>query len=500
MASSDYESDSFSNNTEPSLPQKGTSLQLAEIEILEAKLESWKNANQNKRSSIMLTLRNKIKNLDANVMLKMHEWVQKKKAIQTWLYIHSWSCSQQALIKYGGGWTLRKVVMHHQKKSINKVLEEAGIKQGSAEMIKSYQKAVNTVMKSLTAEEIQEAKALATEWNERQPPWDVQSETTEKKGHKYAEEFAKEMWKHHGARVVVMAAWEDADGEILTNSSRHDFNDELGNGKLFEELDECWDKFLKQRKSNGKPKTILPVSDNGTPYILNILDMQAPKLKDIMQTFVTFHYHMEGLQEFTEQHPNNIFGFKKWRDAGGSLQMPVAVANSSGVRMGVKQDLDGSPDHLAGKRAMDRMMQGRRKKNDGTGTSMVDEDAAKAVALLDAKWLRVTPASQLEPPHAWWQVVGSNSSPVQPMPEGHHTDSPDSLQLADPLAVPTTIKRAHKQEDSKCKLPIPSMIPMHQTSIDNARGMWQSKWVQKAPKQPDDNVTTPSPSKKCRQC
>ncbi|KAI6000356.1 hypothetical protein F5J12DRAFT_894806 [Pisolithus orientalis] len=194
MASSDYESDSFSNNTKPSLPQKGSSLQPAKIEILEAKLESWKNANQNK-----------IKNLDVNVTLKMDEWVQKK-AIQTWLYNHGWSHSRQALIKYGGSWTLRKVVMHHQKKSIKKVLEEAGIKQGSTEMIKSYQKAISTIMKSLTAEEIQETEALAKEWNEQQPPWDVQSETAEKKGHKYVKEFAKEMWKWCGARVVVMAA------------------------------------------------------------------------------------------------------------------------------------------------------------------------------------------------------------------------------------------------------------------------------------------------------
>ncbi|KAI6008151.1 hypothetical protein F5J12DRAFT_782388 [Pisolithus orientalis] len=108
--------------------------------------------------------------------------------------------------------------MHHQKKSINKVLEEASIKQGSAEMIKSYQKAIDTIMKSLTAKEIQEAKALAKEWNERQPPQDVQSETTEKKGCKYAEEFAKEMWKWCGARVVVMAAWEDADGEMIVGA------------------------------------------------------------------------------------------------------------------------------------------------------------------------------------------------------------------------------------------------------------------------------------------
>ncbi|KAI6006255.1 hypothetical protein F5J12DRAFT_783028 [Pisolithus orientalis] len=406
----------------------------------------------------MLTLRNKIKNLDANVMLKMHEWVWKKK--------------------------------------------------GSTEMIKSYLKAINTIMKSLTAKEIQEAEALAKEWNEWQPPQDVQSETTEKKGHKYAEEFAKEMWKWCGARVVVMVAWEDADGEILTNSSRHDFNDELGNGKLFEELDECQDKFVKyvqttfvnggtnaespdatpwsrQRKSNGKPKTILPVSKNSTPYIPNILDMQAPKLKDIMRTFVTFHYWkacrnsqatvtwsvittntalyiapqflppevpfkelsrltqdeltviLEWWQERKEWHPNNIFSFKKWRDAGGS-----------GARMCAKQDLDGRPEHLAGKRMMDKMMWGRRKlqwqtalpsnRNDSTGTHMVDEDAAEAVPLLDSQqWIARCQVAEgntcqpiaigKEPSNALQQVEGGITSPVQPVPDACCIDFPDSV-------------------------------------------------------------------------
>ncbi|KAI6143593.1 hypothetical protein BKA82DRAFT_4017350 [Pisolithus tinctorius] len=370
----------------------------------------------------MLTLRNKIKNLDVNVTLKTHEWVWKKKAIQTWLYNHGWSCSRRALIKYGGSWTLRKVAMHHQKKSINKVLEEARIKQGSTETIKSYQKAIDTVMKSLTAEEIQEAEALAIEWNEQQPPRDVQSEATEKKGCKYAEEFAKEMWKCCGARVVVMVAWEDANGEVIVGA--HDFNDELGNSKLFEDLDECWDKFF--------------------------LPPEVPFKEPSRLTQDELTAILEWWQEQKERHPNNIFSFKK---------------------------------------------------------CMVYEDAAEAVALLDSQqWIAGSRAAEgdtcwpfaigKEQPNAWPQVVGSTSSAVQPMTKGCHTDSPDSLQPAEPLAVPTTIKSTHKQEDSKRKLPIPSMIPTHRTGIDNASSMRQSKWVRKAPKQPDDDVPTPSPSKK----
>ncbi|KAI6008152.1 hypothetical protein F5J12DRAFT_782389 [Pisolithus orientalis] len=195
--------------------------------------------------------------------------------------------------------------------------------------------------------------------------------------------------------------------------------------------------------------------------------------------------------------------------------MLVAEANSSGVRMCVKQDLDGRPEHLAGKRMMDKMMWGRRKlqwqmgmkgcnwnlnvwqyylmgnkvvgsdsdnqsnlcqipptlpsnRNDGTGTSMVDEDAAEAVPLLDSQWqiarCQVAEgntcqpiAISKEPSNALQQVEGGITSPVQPVPDTHHIDLPDSVHLADPLAVPTTIRRDHKQEDSKHKLPIPLM-------------------------------------------
>ncbi|KAI5990818.1 hypothetical protein F5J12DRAFT_897613 [Pisolithus orientalis] len=140
---------------------------------------------------------------------------------------------------------------------------------------------------------------------------------------------------------------------------------------------------------------------------------------------------------------------------------------------------------------------------------MVDEDATEAVPLLDSQqWIARCQVAEgntcqpiaisKEPSNALWQVEGGITSPVQPVPDAHCIDSPDSVHLADPLAVPTTIRRDHKQEDSKCKLPIPSMIPMHWTGIDNVRGMQQSKWMQKALKQPDDDVPTPSPSKKRR--
>ncbi|KAL4075249.1 hypothetical protein V8B97DRAFT_2022252 [Scleroderma yunnanense] len=261
--------------SESPLAQEGN-LWEEEIKILEADIDQWKSADKNKRTMVVTCIRSKIKNLEANKTLKTHEWVRKK------------------------------------KKDINLVLEKAGIKQGSAQMIKWYQKAVDKVMEILTEEEKAEAEELAKEWNKQHPPLDVQAKNAEKKGQQYAKEFAKEMWKWCGARVVVMVAWKDNHGEVMVTV--HDFNDELGDGRCFPELEHCWQKFTQYsritfntdddgkesntnnkprnlvRKSKARPQVSLPTHDDGMLYIPSILDMHVLEMKDIMRAFVTFHY------------------------------------------------------------------------------------------------------------------------------------------------------------------------------------------------------------------
>ncbi|KAL4066421.1 hypothetical protein V8B97DRAFT_2025402 [Scleroderma yunnanense] len=131
----------------------------------------------------------------------MYEWVRKK-----------------ALLTYGRAWSTRTMIMHQWKKDINMVFEKAGIKQGFAEMIKWYQNAMVKVMKTLTEEEVDEAEELAREWYKwqlHQIPMLIRFRNAKKKGQQYAKEFAKEMWKCCGARVVVMAAWKDNDEEVM---------------------------------------------------------------------------------------------------------------------------------------------------------------------------------------------------------------------------------------------------------------------------------------------
>ena len=95
---------------------------------------------------------------------------------------------------------------------------------------------------------------------------------------------------------------------------RHDFNSTLGEGKTFPNWDDIkhhWDAYAQdalvgaegdsedddagpiecRKKGQRRPQAVLPAGNDGTPLIPIILDMQALECKDIMRTFVTWHYH-----------------------------------------------------------------------------------------------------------------------------------------------------------------------------------------------------------------
>ncbi|KAI6147059.1 hypothetical protein BKA82DRAFT_4015197 [Pisolithus tinctorius] len=299
--SSNEESSSDSMETAKSAPGK---LRPDELQILQDGLKDWKEADTNKRASLMEGMRNKIKWLDANKSLKQNEWNRKRTAIKNWMYNNSRSQAWKALVKYGSKWTALKVIKLQRKKDIQQVLVKAGIQPGTSAMIKHYQPAVQKVVQSLTKAELDQAACLAKEWNERKA-------TTRSPGR-----FAYDMWKQCGMRVVIMSAWKDKDGEVMVGVN--DFNDELGDGELYsdwEDLHGKWSAYTKKafgangmedgsredeashttvkaRKGKKRSQFSLSTNDDGTPVLPNLLDLWTPELKDIMRVFVTGHYRL----------------------------------------------------------------------------------------------------------------------------------------------------------------------------------------------------------------
>ena len=66
--------------------------------------------------------------------------------------------------------------MKSKKKVIEAEFKRAGIAQGSTGMIKGYHMAVGCIMEKLTQEERDAVAKQADEWNEEQPPAEVQAD------------------------------------------------------------------------------------------------------------------------------------------------------------------------------------------------------------------------------------------------------------------------------------------------------------------------------------
>jgi len=106
--------------------------------------------------------------------------------------------------------------------------------------------------------------------------------------------------------------------DIFTHTSRHDFNNELGDGKLFEGWDRVenkWERYAHEvfrvqedagepsedededpvpRRKPGRGKwrlrINLPSNEDGMLPIPVILNMNAQDKKDVVQAFIGFHY------------------------------------------------------------------------------------------------------------------------------------------------------------------------------------------------------------------
>jgi len=102
---------------------------------------------------------------------------------------------------------------------------------------------------------------------------------------------------------------------IITETHRHNFNDKFGDGKLFEGWDSMenkWERYAHQvfgvEEESGEdtedavprkivtckrpPRFDFPTDADGIPYILVILNMNTQDKKDVVRTFINFHYGM----------------------------------------------------------------------------------------------------------------------------------------------------------------------------------------------------------------
>ncbi|KAI6038759.1 hypothetical protein EDC04DRAFT_2895996 [Pisolithus marmoratus] len=295
MAESSYKTSNYSSKEQSDPPPagaKGTTLQDDKICILQDNVQNWIAGDATKRKTIFKNVGDAVLQLSPNKNLKKHHWEAKKK-------------SQKKLVTHGQRWNMWSVIAHQQKERIHGVLELSGYKPGTSTWISKYQWAVAKVMKSMSAEELDQAKETADTWNNMRVP--VECRAAEAKGRQYAKQFAEEMWK----QCVLIAI-----DSIQANMRSHDYNDKIGDGRLFDNwgrMQDQWAQYTqsafrqeaddpqnmdgespqvpKVHKGQKWPEVELKMSRYGTPEIPTILNMTVQEKMDVVQAFLAFYYH-----------------------------------------------------------------------------------------------------------------------------------------------------------------------------------------------------------------
>ena len=125
---------------------------------------------------------------------------------------------------------------------------------------------------------------------------------------------------------------------------RHDFNDTLDDKKLFPDgsvIEKHWLNYARdifgvdnegqgndtdredgpprKKISRGqkRPEITLPVLDDGTAQLLNVLEMRAQEKKDLLRTFLTHHYC-----KYPTHRNFSLIGPQVWCRGGAKPQCP----------------------------------------------------------------------------------------------------------------------------------------------------------------------------------
>ncbi|KIJ65271.1 hypothetical protein HYDPIDRAFT_27988 [Hydnomerulius pinastri MD-312] len=285
----------------------------AETLILRNHLEEWKASEGKARSMVVKRACMAAKELEVVQKMKHEEWNERKRAYKRWFYNHGRTEKEKDAKTIGNdNWTARKVIMHPERREISDFIEKKWlVKAGEPDFIKHYQAGVKLYMEGMMEEETGEAERLAKEWNNTSPPDDVKAKMAEQHLEKYAKEFVKKVWRQCGARVVILHGWKNDKGSLLY--ARHDFNDELGDGKAFDGwggVEKRWGEYAKEAliKADGadadtdtdsdasrapqkkKPEPLDLVTYEGCLMIGDLKDISLRTMKAILQGWVTGHY------------------------------------------------------------------------------------------------------------------------------------------------------------------------------------------------------------------
>jgi cation transport regulator ChaC len=96
-----------------------------------------------------------------------------RQAVKQWFYNNARKKDQK--VTYMRKWSLRQVVGFVRKAEVQDLCkEQTGSNPGTKDYLAGYQKALAQVMEDMAPEDVEEYLKLATEWNKKSPPAELQ--------------------------------------------------------------------------------------------------------------------------------------------------------------------------------------------------------------------------------------------------------------------------------------------------------------------------------------
>ncbi|KAI5997504.1 hypothetical protein EDD15DRAFT_2194562 [Pisolithus albus] len=203
-------------------------------------------------------------------------------------------------------WAVIRQLYHDRIRQKLLRMREADGEESGKSRIDLYQRALTAFMQEeLTDEQLEAAYEIAEEWNGPQgPSAEVKARNAHKYGIQYVRNFAHEMWRYCGMRMVFLTGWKNESGII--QACPMDFNDEIYDGNPFNDihtLDGTWRDYVGAAfEEQGEPEE----------------DMELIQERPMAKS------RKVDPERHAEIHPQPChLSDLKWLDNGGDLQDPI---------------------------------------------------------------------------------------------------------------------------------------------------------------------------------
>ncbi|KAI5982909.1 hypothetical protein EDD15DRAFT_2376975 [Pisolithus albus] len=289
---------------------------LAELEILARRRREWTQARKKEKAIILREIYKEFAKIGRNRDLSLVQRQEKEEQITAWLKKPLRTQKPRITIRSAYKYSVRSVVReiyHERIQEKHALMKNEGATKGDHKRIDLYQQALtNFIWEDLTEEQLAAAHDITEKWNGPEgPSAEVQARNAKKYALKFMKNFAEEMWRYCGMRMVSLTGWKDEDGAV--QACCMDFNSDIASGSAFNDihtLDATWRDYLgtayenpdisggeevpniaahRPRAKKGDPVQLV-TNEDGEIWIGDLTGRSRDTILQMVRGYLTAHY------------------------------------------------------------------------------------------------------------------------------------------------------------------------------------------------------------------